>query len=202
MLISLRGFGCWGVWEPFMDRQAELLNTVSYLDTSGFWPRHNKMAWALRSRPQQGRQNSSKMMVPRWRITPTRSRFLPPNVCTPHNGHFLTRRDDKQFERSVSWYQKSFPNLRHQSIACQCQTVTSSCSGDINGLEGIRNKHSIVYPYDFTSTYLGLSEDVKILRRWVHSFSISFSFVKLHLLLSSLRAQFCGGMKMTTYSRS
>ena len=58
-----------------------MFGAVSYLATSGSWPIHNRMASALMRRPQQGRQNRSRMMMPRWRITPTRRRFLPPNVC-------------------------------------------------------------------------------------------------------------------------
>lgn len=61
-----------------------------YLATSGSCPRHSRMAWALMRSAQQGKQNNMRMMMPRWRITPTCSRFLPPNVCQ-YNAHFEQR---------------------------------------------------------------------------------------------------------------
>lgn len=55
---------------------------ISHLDTFGSWPMHNRMDSELMRRPQQGSVNSSRMKAPRCMMTPTRSRFLAPNVCT------------------------------------------------------------------------------------------------------------------------
>lgn len=55
---------------------------ISHLTTSGCCPMHNRMPSALMRRPQQGRENNTRMKMLRWRMMPTRSRFLPPNVCT------------------------------------------------------------------------------------------------------------------------
>lgn len=95
--------------------------TVSYLVTSGFWPRHNRMAWALMSRPQQGRQNNSRMRMPRCRITPTRSRFLPPNVCTVNIieiSSWKSRVNTNIYHCITSSYEKDLQHLRHQCITC------------------------------------------------------------------------------------
>lgn len=73
------------------------LAACRYLATSGSWPMHNRMASALMSSPQQGRQNNIRMMMPRWRITPTRSRFLPPNVWQRHidnDNHSVTHSNE------------------------------------------------------------------------------------------------------------
>lgn len=71
--------------------QSQLLVPRAHLATSGSCLRSRSRCSVLRKMAQQGKQQSSKMRMPRWSTTPTRFRFLPPKDLEKQ--HFSKRGD-------------------------------------------------------------------------------------------------------------
>lgn len=85
---------CWTQMAPFL-LDLMWLEQTSDLDTSGFCLKASSRGSVLMRTAQQGKQASSRIRTPLWRITPTRFRFPLPNVSM------------KQREQDHSWPRKT-----------------------------------------------------------------------------------------------
>lgn len=104
-----------------------------YLATSTSWCMMSSKLWELMRRPQQGRQNISRITELLWRITPTRFMFLLPYVCKIWRIQTRTQ-SDYIGSKFKPLFDECFAHLRNECVTSQTKSIACWSCGDGNGL--------------------------------------------------------------------